>query len=183
MSNLLSSKEKKEIVSLYRRRFMSVALSFFAGLCLIGSLLLFPALIYVKSNQTILTARKNSFAGRETSGLQGSLTKALTDINTRLGVFPDSAPASPIVHSFIDPVLSAKTSSIRITDFSFAGGTNNATQANVQVSGVATSREALLTFSKDLGKIAGVSNVTVPITSFIKDTNVMFTVSATIALR
>jgi hypothetical protein len=36
-----------------------------------------------------------------------------------LDVFSENLPSSPLVNSFLDPILSAKTSTIKITNFEY----------------------------------------------------------------
>lgn len=183
MSNLLPKKEKDEIAKLYKTRFISVALFSLSALSLAGSVLLFPSYYSLESTENALIEKKNSYSGRETTGINGSLTTALTDVNARLAVFSDQNPASPIVHSFIDPILSAKTSLVRITDLSFSADPKNVKSAEVKISGTTSNRDALLEFSNALSRTSGVSNVSVPITSFLKNSDLMFTISATVDLK
>ncbi len=183
MSNLLPQIEKEETIKLYRMRYAGVVIIAFATLAFTGGLLLFPSLFYLKSSEEVLLSKKNSLSGRETSGIQESLISALKDINTRLSAFPEESVVSPISQSFIDPVLKAKTSEVHLTGFNYSARPDNKKTADVRIIGVADNREALLVFSGNLSKTNGVTDVDVPITSFLKNSDVLFTVSATIAVN
>ena len=58
-----------------------------------------------------------------------------------------------------------------------------AIQAKVSVQGTADSRADLLAFADKVRAIDSFTSVNVPITSFIKDTDVPFTLTAVVALK
>ena len=182
MSNLLPAHQKISIRHLYRKRFMAIVFMLLIGFSAIGVLLLLPSLMFLRESRSLLIQKRDTLAGRETSTISRTLGATIGDINTRLGVFSDTAVASPLIAPFIDPVLRAKTNAIHLTTFSYIVP-EKAKTATIEISGTADNRETLLAFAEELRKIPGFSAVTVPIGSFIKDTDVTFNVTATLAIK
>ena len=179
MSNLLTVKEKKSILGLYRKRFLSIIFISFIVIAVIGSALLFPSLFYLENNKAVLSLNKKSLQGQETTKIAETLAGTITDINAHLNVFSDTTITSPVIAHFIDPILKTKTGAIHVTNFSYVSGEKN-TNASIQISGIADTRSDLLAFADKIKTLDGFKTVSVPIASFIKDTKMPFTVSATI---
>lgn len=179
MSNLLPKYEKVMILRLYRNRFIALAFTCLIGLAIISIALLAPSYLLLKSNQITLTAHRDTLANYETSKVAQSLAATVTDINHRLGVFPDTeVTSSPLIAGLLDPVLKAKTAQIHLSNFTYTID-QKTKQVQIQISGIADSRGDLLAFAETLKQGNSFSNVMVPIASFIKDANVNFTVTAT----
>lgn len=176
MSNLLPYSEKKKILGMYRKRFLALVFFSAAFILFSGAVLLFPAYVVLKDSAGSLTEKRDQLKKDETAALQGTLAKTISDINKRLAVFPDTAILSPVIGTFVRPVLTTKTPAIHITNMGYTVGDSGT--INVQISGIAASRSSLLSFADALKATNGFKNVTVPISSFIKDSNVTFTISA-----
>ena len=182
MSNILPQTKKVSILWMYRKRFLAVVFIFIMCFAIVGSVLLVPAFLISRSSENLLTAQRDTLAGRETSTITHSLASTIGDINSRVAVFPLMVPASPLIADLINPILAAKTSTIHLTDFSYDPSAGKGTAA-ITIGGAADSREALLAFGDKLKTIDGITNVNVPISSFIKDANVPFTISATMQIK
>lgn len=179
MSNLLPPNEKTAILHLYRKRFLVLCLLTLAGLALAGSALLFPSLYYIKSQESVFAEKRDELSGQETNKIAATLATTIADINARLNVFSNTAVASPLLGSFIDPVLKIKTNAVHITNFAYARA-EKGNDVNIQVSGTTDSRADLLLFADKMKTSGRFANVNVPIASFIKDSNVTFTITASL---
>ncbi len=182
MSNLLPVEQKNIITGLYRNRFFTIAFFCLALLVIIASVGLVPSLFLSKNNEQSLSAKYVALSGQETQSIQDSLSNSISDINKKLAVFPVSAPTSPLLSDFISPVLTAKTSKIHISDFSYTLSTDT-NSAAVVVSGVSDDRVSLLSFVGKLKTLDGFSNVDVPISSFIKESNVPFSATMSVVIN
>ncbi len=182
MSNLIFKEDKEAILSQYRMRFITVTLSYISILVFAACALLVPSLLISKDSVAALEQKKASYEGKETSELETSLNATITEINTKLDLFSDATPTVPLTKSMLDRVQSAKDATIRITLFNYTLGANPKT-ADIQISGIADNRASLLAFGKRLQGTEGITSVVVPITSFIKDQNVPFTISLSVALK
>src|SRR4051812_46152252 len=120
MSNLLPQEEKKAILSLYHKRFLTLIFFGAAMLLVISSMLLFPAYIALKSNETLLTQKRDSFKNQESANVEGALGSTIAKINSKLNVFPDVFVSSPIIGGLVDPVLKIKTQAVHITNMTFS---------------------------------------------------------------
>jgi hypothetical protein len=183
MSNLLPQEYKKSILRLYRMRFMSVVFLALSMIFVIGVGLLIPSLSLSKNNEVTLQKQKEVMSQHETSAIARSLSQSISAINQKLNVFSAKVPESPIVQSFIKPILSVQGSDIKIQSFNFELLPDSTGGARVKISGVAQNREALLAFTDRIKLLKGMSSVDLPIMSFIRNANVTFTISAVITLN
>lgn len=184
MSNLLPEQEKRAVIRLYRKRFISLVLIVLAGLFVTSSALLLPAYFLARDTRDVYKEKRNGLTGRETSSLKTALVDAVTDVNKKLSVFEDTRPISPATVRLIDPVISARTQGVRIEGISFTitDPKKNPKMAEVRIQGVSSSREALISFSEKVKTIGGLSEVSVPVSNFIQGVNVSFTISAKLSL-
>jgi hypothetical protein len=182
MTNLLPTFQKKSIRALYRKRFFALVFLSVAALAIAAILLALPSFLFLKSSEIVLVAKRDTLAAYETSTIARTLASAVADVNSRLAVFPSSETASPLIADFMNPVLLAKTKAIHLIGFSYEKGTKPNT-ASVKITGTADSRVALLSFADKLKKVGSFSDVNVPIANFIKDSDVPFTITATVSLK
>ena len=183
MSNILPQQQISKIARLYRKRFMVVVFISAIILFAIGCIMLAPSIYFAQQNQAALAAKKVQLDQLETGSYQASLTSSISDINSRLQVFGQSVPQTPIIGSFVNVVLGAKTPAVHIDEMHSVLDAKDQNSADITVKGTADSREALLYFADNLRGYSNVSNVDVPIDTFIKNSNVPFTLTATVALH
>ena len=181
MSNLLPQEYKNSITRLYRKRFLSIVFLSIGAVFLIGVGLLVPSLSLSEGNESTLQRQKETLSSHETSDIARSLSISIGEINQKLNVFSAKVPASPVIEDCIKPILSVQGSDVKINDFNFELVPDSPSTARIKVSGVAQSRETLLAFTDRIKLLKGMSNVDLPIMSFIKNANVTFTISAVVA--
>ena len=182
MSNLLPPKNKLALLKLYRKRYVSLAFFSLAALSVVAIVLLLPSYLYLRSSQIVLETEYDTLSSYETSTIAAQLAATVTDINGRLAAFPATSPASPLIAGMIDPILQVESPAIHIAEFDYAPGITSV-QAKISVSGIADSRTDLLAFADKVRNIASFTSVDVPITNYIKDTDVPFTLTAVVALK
>ena len=176
MSNILPPQEIKKIKGLYKKRLVVVSLRALTVLSLVAAACIVPSYIYSKQEEGVLLAKKAVFEQKETGELKQDLVNSIADINTRLSSFNDTTYNSPLIAGFINPILQARTSSVYITGLTYTLD-KDANVAHVTISGLSINREAILTFGSNLQKTPRITNVNVPITNFIKESNMPFTIS------
>lgn len=182
MSNLLPVKEIKKIERLYQKRFVVISLVSITVLFVIASICLFSLYYYSKSEENSLLEKKSAYEKMEVGKLKRDLVLTINDMNSRLNSFKISSYKSPIVASFIDPILKAQMNSIKLTNFIY-NLNPDAKTAEVKIFGVSSSRESILTFADNLRNTPGITDVNVPITNFIKESNMPFSIIVTMALK
>ncbi len=121
--------------------------------------------------------KSNSLIGKETSNLEKTLSASISDINAKLQIFGDKAQIFPMTKTTLEPVIKLKGDAISISQFSGALVPKKDNEIAISVSGIARNREALLAFSDRVSKQEGISSVTVPISSFLKNSNMSFTMN------
>lgn len=183
MSNILPQTQIARLKHLYRTRFFVIVLFATALIFCVGGVFLIPSIYYSRQEHAVLVAARAKLDTLETGTYRESLHDSIVDINTRLQIFDTQKPVSPIIGSFIGVVLSAKTPSVHIERMQMTIKNSTDTHASVQVQGMADNREALLYFAGTLRGYSGVSAVDVPIDTFIRNSNVPFTITATVALQ
>ena len=182
MSNLLLPQDIQHIKRLYQKRFVVVVLHALVVLVVIAGGCLSASYVYSTNEENVLLAKKAVLEKRETGELKQSLVMTITDINTRLSAFDGTSLSSPIIASFVDPIMKAKVASVYLTNLAYTADPNTTT-ARIVLSGVSTSRESILSFADNLRKTPGISAVDVPITNFIKESNMPFTITLTVTLQ
>ncbi len=183
MSNLLPESHKASVIRLYRKRFLTVAFFALAILSLIGAGLLLPSLFLAKNDEAVLVQKRDTLGARETSSIAHSLALSISTINQKLGVFSATVPASPVIGSVIKPMLGVQGNSVKISMINFDLVPDQPGIARIRISGTAESRETLLAFTDRIKALPGWTAVDLPIMSFIKNSNVTFTISAQAALK
>ena len=182
MSNLLPLQEIKKIKLLYQKRFIVIVLISLAILSVVGSICLASLYYYSKKEESALLEKKAVYEKMEVGKLKRDLVSTISDMNSRLNSFDEKRFVSPLNASFIDPILKAQDKTVSISDFNY-GLTSDKKSAKVNISGVSTSREAILSFADNLRQTPGISNVDVPITNFIKESNMPFSITVTVSLK
>ncbi len=182
MSNLLPLKEIERIKFLYQKRFLVIVFRSVVVLSVVASVFLFPSYLFSKNEESDLISKKNLLESRETSEMKQSLIATIYDTNDRLNVFNNDYLISPIVSSFINPILKSRIDSIHVTNLSYSTGVNTKT-AKVQITGLANSREAILSFGDNLKKQPEIVSVDIPISNFIKENNMPFFVNLIVSIK
>ncbi len=176
MSNLLPFEEKKKNLREYIIRLLTAALIVIATVSIVASTMLFPAYIFSNTKERVL--KEEIAATNEKSGgnLNATMKTVIADINNRLKIFPDKQQEMPISNMVIAPILKEKTSAVKIQEISYADERGGKT---IIVSGFSATRSDLTQYVERLKKVPGFSKVTLPISSFVKDRNLDFTISIT----
>ena len=183
MSNILPQKQIAKLARMYRKRFMVVVFVAVTVIFAAGCIMLAPSIYYARAEQATLAAKKASLDSLQTGGYRQALIASIGDIDTRLQVFGQVTAASPVVGSFLNSVLAAKTADIQIAGMQSQVEALNPAKADITVRGTAKTREALLYFSNTLSGYPGISDVNVPVDTFIRNTDVPFILTATVTLR
>ena len=78
--------------------------------------------------------------------------------------------------------MAARVPAVYLSDFNYTLSPSGDT-ASVKISGISSNREAILSFADNLRKTHGVTAVDVPITNFIKESNMPFSITIVEALK
>ena len=176
MINLIPKEEEKRIIKDFYFRLATAFLFLFAFFMLIASLALFPsyfsALNKEKLANTQLEAQKNEAIPQ----LDQDATALIKDLDSKLTVIENSMKTRFLIsEKVIDQVILEKIPDIKITKISF----NNdvVLGRKISVYGIAKNREQLLLFKQALEKNKAFSKVDLPVSNFIKETDIQFYLS------
>jgi hypothetical protein len=170
MFSFLPHDYKKKIIRIYRSRLLALYL---IGLIFVGT---FSVAMLVPSYK--LSLSRNVEVNAELASLRKSIDLKK---NNDTSEFVDGASVkikaavsnkhNGYVTNIIKEVLSRKSSSISLSDMSFE---RTATGLNMNLSGVALTRETFLSFVKDLRASDYFKSINYPVSTLAKDKNISF---------
>ncbi|MDR3519723.1 MAG: hypothetical protein P4L63_02455 [Candidatus Pacebacteria bacterium] len=173
MINLIPKEDKKKMAMAFYYRLLVLFLVMFSFAMFIASVALLPAYFASTTKDSIaelkLETQKNTtvpLLGQE------SLT-AIQDMNNKLSLVEKAEENKfPISKNIISDIISSKTSDIKITQILYTDDPTVGKQ--ITILGTAPSRESLLSFEQSLENNPAFKNINLPISSFIKDSNLQF---------
>lgn len=178
MINLLPVEEKQKIRNLYRLRAAIVSLCMFSILLIAMSLGLTPSYLSARIRHQALSLE---VSGSQDDGAKKAelLAKAEAANQTVSILLAGRRTRPPSEH--IRAILSKKVAGIRIGDIGYTSSTRAESPEDVRIlltlSGVASTRETLLLFAKTLESDKMFSSVDLPISNFVKNQNLPFTIN------
>lgn len=175
--NLLPHEEKKKIRAEYRLRLGTVALAAVLFLVISNFALLVPSYLRASSKESVAEARITTSTGmtaREHEEEENDANVRVKELNKKLSVLSTGGTAASyaLLSQTIASILALKSSAIKIQSITY-----DATQPERRryvVSGRALDRDSLAQFSDKLKKSASFAKVELPISSFVKSTDIDF---------
>lgn len=177
MLNILSTTEKKKVLLEYRLRLAVVAVFSTAVVALASLILLTPSFLLAVTKYN--TAEKQLAVLEEKYGgtaKEKDLGAQIRDINSKIllltsgGATERLSPPQAVLN-----ILKLKGSAIKIQGLTYDA---TATQERVVLVGVARDRDALAAFVETLKKDSTFTTITLPISSYVKSTNIDFSLVA-----
>lgn len=176
LTNLLPEERTRALRQLYFLRLTVVSLIVLAGVAVVHGVLLLPSYLYLRNQvaerEGTLTRLTTTLAGSEEQEI-GVRVAALASDSAYLARLSSVPKASAAVSA----LTALPRSGIRLTGFSFAPATDGG--ATMNVSGIATTREALRRFEQVLAKEPYVTKADLPISAYAKETDIAFTITLT----
>ncbi len=175
MQNLLPIEEKKKVLMEYRIRLGIVFLFVVTALVVANLALLAPSYLLAVSKSTFMSEELRNLEGREADRTQEKDVFAkIKEINKKIALFlkagnPNSATPSELFMK----IISTKTSSIKITGFSYDATIE---RERIVLTGRADDRESLAKFLEELKKDETFTKVELPISSYVKSVNIEFSI-------
>lgn len=180
MSNLLPTEAKKTIKKESHLRVAVVALFLLAALLLVSVVWLVPAYI-LSANKYNVTEGELVALKNEIEQLQPDDPKEeIDDINEKLGVLKGGPFTEHYAYDLITDIIEKKNEDIQITNI-FYDKTN--TEIKVLLRGNALNRESLSSFVSEIEKNKLYSRVDLPISNFVKETNLEFSLNVYIEYK
>jgi hypothetical protein len=173
MINLIPKEEKKRMVRGFYYRLAVLCLIMIDFAILIALVVILPA-YFISSARNSAIEAKLEVQKKEPQPLIGEQSLMIVkDVNNKLSLVENAEKNKFLVSvKVIDAVISNKRLDIKITQIVYQ---NDPTLGKkISLLGTAPSREVLLLFSQALADNANFKNVDLPISNFIKGSNIQF---------
>ena len=180
MANLLPLQEKVQIKKMYRWHLIIVVLIFSFLLIEAGVLMLTPSLflsfVREKDARERLTIVEQVITAEERKNLREEITEANSKIEVLLGEEFETG----IVSTVIARAIKKKNSTIRFDSFFYDGTAETSSKRKFTISGVSQDRQTLLSFVSILREDPLFQEVELPVSNFVKNTDIPFFISFTV---
>lgn len=179
MINLLPLQQKKSLYKLLVLREVEVFLVGFLCIEIVCIVLLTPGYLFLKTKSSSIAIEVSNLKNSESLIVDKNMNQTINDINTKLSIFPSTFYEVYPSKDVIIPLTKHRVPGIAITGISYTNNTDNTNsnrKPDLEVRGVAKSRLALLDFQKSLESDPVYSVVNVPISDFVKGSNITFSI-------
>lgn len=177
MINLLLPEQKNNVKREYIARVVAVLLiSVFITLTVAISLLV-PVYILLKDKE----ASAEKYLIGQSNGATNEkdfLKNIINDTNKKLSILNKEEDGSFIVHTDIFKTILGTRKNVRINSITYQN--NGVVIPVVRISGIANTREDLQLFTKRLDGEVNFTNVNAPISNFVQDRNIEFSLEITL---
>lgn len=173
MINLIPNEERKKMIKDFYLRFVVVFFFALGFSVLVASAALLPA-YFASSVKMNLALERLAVEKDKPVPLVGQQTQeVIKELNIKLGILTRAEKNKfSISEQVLNRIIERKMPDIKITEISY--DYNSTKGKKIGVTGVASSRERLLLFRKALEEDSAFSSVDLPISNFLKGTNIQF---------
>ncbi len=182
LTNLLPSSQVKTFKREYFLRLATIAVLLLSGVVFAGLVLLIPSYIYERQTAQSKTAMLAQLSTNLATSAEQQANEKAKSITAKLAAIQklgSSATASTALRA----VLAVARPGVILTGFTFTPPGTSGNQGNMQLSGVATTRESLRTYVTALGALPFVSNADLPISAYAQASNINFAITLTGSLQ
>ncbi|NCS99406.1 hypothetical protein GW765_00275 [Candidatus Parcubacteria bacterium] len=171
MINLQSQQSKKEIARQYHMRVVSVVFFLIASFLVLSFALLLPSYFIALEKENAVKSFVEEIQSGEEFQKNKELNTLLGDTKLRLDVF-GNLDKSFVSESIIKPLLDEvyiQNNKIKLNYIKYSSESRS-----LGIRGVSASRDSLIDFVETIQKNDRFSNVEVPVSSFVQNTNIIF---------
>jgi hypothetical protein len=181
LTNLLPEFRKRRFRRQYFLRLGTMLLAALAFLTLLHGILLLPTYLYARGGVARSTAAVAALnASADTAG-EAELTARKGALNTTASNLLRLKEA-PAASAALRAVLAVPRPGVALTGFTITTPLGNA-PAHMQLSGIASSRDALRQYAAALGQLPFVTGADLPISAYAQETDIDFTITLSGTLR
>lgn len=176
MINLIPSQEKKRMVRDFYYRLVATIFTMLSICALILVAAIFPSYFSAVLKRNIASEKLKILESEPLPEVDQEILKIMDDIKAKLNLVEKIERDNFFVsEQIIKEIISKKTKDIKITKISY--DTNSTKGKSVYINGTAPSREELLNFRRILETSPSFKEVDLPISNFIKGTNIEFSLT------
>lgn len=176
MINLIPKEEKKKMIADFYFR-LAILITIMLNFCiLIAFFSLLPSYFISSIKHSLINERLENLKLEPLPSSEESSLNLMKDIDNKI-ISIEKFEKNKFLPSvkIINAILLRKTPNIKITKISYEK--NGLNEKKISISGIAPSREALLSFRKALEESSTFKNVNLPISNFVKGYNINFNLS------
>lgn len=175
--NLLPNTEKENLKKGLKLRLLLSLLLLLSIVSLLGVITLLPPYLLLSSNLSELKSVEAQSMKKDNKEIEDVLNLP-NQINAKFSIFQASLARASFIN-VIKKIIDKTTNGIFIDSISFSQNKNfrNKKGTLVLISGLAQSRDSLISFSSALKKEGSFSSVVVPVSSLTKDKNLPFSIN------
>jgi hypothetical protein len=176
MINLIPTEERKKMTVDFYLRFVVVFLLLGSFTVFVACLAILPA-YFLSSEKNKVVDLKLAVQKNEPMPLFGEQYLAtVKDVNNKLGLVENAEKNKFIIsEKVVSAILLKKSPGVKITQLIYGNDTVGGRKINII--GTAATRDSLLSFRRALEDDDAFKNVDLPISNFVKDTNIQFNLS------
>ena len=178
MINILPIEEKKKNLTEYRLRLAVVSIFTITILLLVNLILLIPSyLMAVSKESTVARDFASQQAKQDIGGQEGNIDTQVGVVNKEIALFLSGGNTNHLLPAdTIKKIIGMKSPAIKILGFDYVA---NGPQEQLVISGVAADRDSLSNFVDTLKGASIFTGVDLPVSSYVKSTDITFSISAT----
>lgn len=176
MINLIPNEEKKMMIKDFYYRLVTVILLMLSLVALIASVALLPSYFLSSVKKNVINEQLDKEIVEEISSYDQQTLLTVSALDSKLSLLEKSERDKFLVSDrVISEILSNRISNIKITQISFEN--NEIKGKQISIRGTAPSRERLTLFRRALESNPLFKEVDLPISNFIKGSNIQFYLS------
>lgn len=178
MINLIPNEEKKKKVKDFYFRLLVVSFTILSISVLVASVSIAPAYFLSSVKKNLINTKLETQKNESMPSLDQTSLAVAVDLEKKLNLIEKVKVDKYLVsQKIINEIMLEKMSNIKINRITYQ---NNATKGKtVSINGTAGSREHLILFRKALEDSILFEKVNLPISSFVKGSNIQFSLSLT----
>ncbi len=173
MVNLIPNEERKKMIRDFNIRLCVTACVTIGFAALIASVAMMPAYFASSVKLDLVADRFETQKGEPVPLVGQKSLEVVQDLKNKIGTIDRARNAKFVIsEQVIDVILNNRMSDIKINQISYEDNTQKGKK--IGLTGVAPSRERLLLFRRALEEDPAFSKVDLPISNFIKGSNIEF---------
>ena len=145
---------------------------------IIACVVLAPAYVLSGINESVSKSNLDTQSKISLTAVDQASISTAQDINGKLNLVESAENNKFIVsEKVINSIIASKSPNIKITRIVYVEKDESTGAKLVTISGIAPSREELLSFRQALEENSSFKNIDLPVSNFVKETNIQFTLT------
>ena len=177
MANLLPLSEKIRIQKIYKSHVLVVTLIFFGVVVGIGIITLAPALFWSFVKENTAEERLAVVSQIVSAEERKNIREAVADANQKIALLEEGEGARTLISLVVERAIERKNLDVALVGFFYENTPADTHGKVMTISGVSTDRQTLLAFVNELQKEEIFTNVRLPVSNFVRSSDIPFSVS------